>query len=158
MHYLIQLLLRFLLVVLLIVGTVSNAPSANAQPQDADCALHTIGYYAGLSPSEVADRTGVMEGPAHDEDTITGMLTRLHLGNGVHPHFRSRQEVYNYMLGQNGNAAYVLGWVPQNGVGHVINARRYNSNLTFMDCQNLNNNQPPDDPSYTYVLWFVRHE
>lgn len=154
MHRLTRLMSGVILAVFPTLGLTFIAPSAIAQPGDNDCALHAVGYAAGLTPEQVADRTHVMMGPAHDENAITGMLTRLNIGNGTHPHFPSRQAAYNYINSR--NARYILAYTPQDGhMGHVINARSYNQALTFLDCQQGNNNQPPDN-CREYIVWFVR--
>ncbi|WP_147262959.1 hypothetical protein [Roseiarcus fermentans] len=150
-----------LLSIFVILGSNLIVHSAKAQ-QDGDCSMHAIGYLVGIPPEEVAARTGYMQGPSHNESDITDMMARLNIGNGMHPHFTSRQAAYDYMNARNDgrDTYYIIAYIPPGeGVGHVIDARSSvagsSRRLTFIDCQQLNNNEPPDNCPL-YIVWFGR--
>lgn len=163
MHYLKRLVTGFSLGALFTMEMAFNAtPPANAQVPDQDCILHAVGAAAGMNVDQVAEITGLMAGPTHDSDLITGALRQLGLGE-IHPYyFNNRVDFENYLRG-NHDAEYIVGWQRNtDSVGHSINARVVREVINYVDnqatCQGTVPTLPPYGPpnEYTYVVWLTR--
>jgi hypothetical protein len=167
MHYLKRLVTVFSLGALFTMETTFNAtPPANAlEPiRDDDCALHALRGAAGLTLAQVAERTGLMQGPAYNADAITRALPRVGLGNVAPVTFATREDLDRYLRshGDREYAEYIVGW-QRNGsrMGHVINARVSYGRIQFIDNQQQclgSAAEPPRDRAYayTYTAWRTR--
>lgn len=109
---------------------------------DDNCSLHTVAAVynilnnAQLTPTDVSNRTGFMEGPGHEVSSIAEMFRQLRISDGTYTRFDSIDQAEALMNMRAVGTPFGFGYLPTaGGMGHIIVAIKSLGTIVYRDYQ-----------------------
>ena len=120
---------------------------------DDNCSLHTAAAIynllnkAHLTPYDVSNRTGFMEGPVHGAPSIAEMFRQLAISDGTYTRFDSLDQAEALMNMRAVGTPFGFGYAPTaGGTGHIIVAIKSLGTILYRDYQ-IHERQGPYAPT-----------
>ncbi|WP_017812960.1 hypothetical protein [Paenibacillus shenyangensis] len=122
---------------------------------DQNCTLCTIAglHIPTLTPYQVFEQTGYMDGPPHDSEAISAMLVTMKMSDGSYERFATLEEAERAMLQFGDNQKFCVGYASDQDVGHMVAAQKAMGGMYYYDFQNSTPAQLPTSTGYKFYVW-----